>query len=401
MDQSSFIPLITTAVYFLPSIIAFSRKARNPVSILVVNFFLGWTIIGWIIALAMSVRTNDRSSSKKPEIQSQKQLPPPTGALTENEALLMNGARRMGASFGAVRNVFTKGKSNFSVENTKKPFYKKWWVLVILGLIIFYLVAPKKQDSDKSNSNSTEQSASPDTTPSTPWSENIVASSNGAELSKSACAAIGSFIDLQAKVISDRLNATEVPSLDNFESADFLKTIEWEDFEHKQDIVRQELAITDPILVQNSVLAPTDLQKKDFLQESFATCALGEVANDLIDDAIKLDLRLQSMKVKANNLPWYPDGFSEYEKGIAFRWLNSSEYNCSYGDHCWGMLIVAKNGCPSSLYAEITILDSNKANIGFTNDTTSRLSPNQQARLVFEDFTPGAKSAQLSKISCY
>jgi hypothetical protein len=29
------------------------------------------------------------------------------------------------------------------------------------------------------------------------------------------------------------------------------------------------------------------------------------------------------------------------------------------------------------------------------------LAPGQQARLVFEDFTPGADAAQLSKISCY
>ena len=403
MEQSTIVGLVSIAIYFLPSIIAFSRKARSPFSTLVINFFLGWTIIGWIIALAMAVRTNDSARMEKQPVQSQKLLPPPITQLTENEALLMTSAHKMGTVIGRVKNTISKRKGHASKEITKTPIYKKWWVLVILGLIIFYIVAPKKQDGEKtkSDSASTEQSETQETVPADPWSENLVAGANSSELSKSACIAMSSFIDQQTKVISDRLVVTEEPSTDNFESADFLKTIEWEDFDHKQDITSQQHALTDPILVANSVLIPTDQQKEEFLEESFIACDLVVLANALIGNAIKLDLRLQSMKVKANNLPWYPDGFSEYEKGIAFRWLKSSEYNCSYGDHCWGMLIVAKNGCPSSLYAEITILDSNNSNIGFTNDTTSRLAPGQQARLVFEDFTPGADAAQLSKISCY
>ena len=101
-------------------------------------------------------------------------------------------------------------------------------------------------------------------------------------------------------------------------------------------------------------------------------------------------------------LPWYPEGFTEYQgdSQIAWRWLDSGEYSCSYGDHCWGMVIIAHDGCPSMVYAEITILDASDSNIGFTNDTTSGLAAGQKAKLVFEDFTPGAKSARLAKISC-
>jgi hypothetical protein len=38
-------------LYFFPSILAGYRNMRNSVSIYVLNFFLGWTIIGWIVAL--------------------------------------------------------------------------------------------------------------------------------------------------------------------------------------------------------------------------------------------------------------------------------------------------------------------------------------------------------------
>jgi len=42
------------ALYCLPSIIAILRRAHTTGPVVVVNLFLGWTIIGWIVALAMS-----------------------------------------------------------------------------------------------------------------------------------------------------------------------------------------------------------------------------------------------------------------------------------------------------------------------------------------------------------
>ncbi|NBO55335.1 MAG: hypothetical protein EBU84_12260 [Actinobacteria bacterium] len=98
-------------------------------------------------------------------------------------------------------------------------------------------------------------------------------------------------------------------------------------------------------------------------------------------------------------LPWYPERFNEYEDDaeIAWRRLGSGQYCCAYSDHCWGMVVIARNGCSSSLYSEISVLDSGGTNIGFTNDTTSDMGSGQKANLVFEDFMPGAKSARLEK----
>lgn len=45
------------ALYFVPTIVAFSREVVNAGSVLVINLFLGWTLIGWVVALAMAVRT--------------------------------------------------------------------------------------------------------------------------------------------------------------------------------------------------------------------------------------------------------------------------------------------------------------------------------------------------------
>jgi hypothetical protein len=47
--------VIGFALYFLPSLVARSRDAANKSSVIVVNLFLGWTFLGWVVALAMAV----------------------------------------------------------------------------------------------------------------------------------------------------------------------------------------------------------------------------------------------------------------------------------------------------------------------------------------------------------
>jgi hypothetical protein len=41
--------------YMLPTIIALQRKHDSPGPIIIINIFLGWTFLGWVVALAMSV----------------------------------------------------------------------------------------------------------------------------------------------------------------------------------------------------------------------------------------------------------------------------------------------------------------------------------------------------------
>jgi len=45
-------------MYFLPSIVAFARGKRDTAAIVLLNFFLGWTMIGWVVALVWAVRAD-------------------------------------------------------------------------------------------------------------------------------------------------------------------------------------------------------------------------------------------------------------------------------------------------------------------------------------------------------
>jgi hypothetical protein len=45
-------------VYFLPFLTALIRKQHNTVSIFVLNLFLGWTFIGWVVALVWAFKND-------------------------------------------------------------------------------------------------------------------------------------------------------------------------------------------------------------------------------------------------------------------------------------------------------------------------------------------------------
>ena len=60
------------ALYLLPFIIGDIRGVPNVGSILVINLFLGWTFIGWVVALAMACR-----SKSTPVTDVSAQQPPP------------------------------------------------------------------------------------------------------------------------------------------------------------------------------------------------------------------------------------------------------------------------------------------------------------------------------------
>lgn len=48
--------VIALGVYFLPTIIAKINNQPNFASIFVLNLFLGWSLVGWVISLVWAVK---------------------------------------------------------------------------------------------------------------------------------------------------------------------------------------------------------------------------------------------------------------------------------------------------------------------------------------------------------
>ena len=50
-------------LYFAPTFVAAKRNHRNMALIAVVNLLLGWSLVGWVIALAWSFSSNAEGAS--------------------------------------------------------------------------------------------------------------------------------------------------------------------------------------------------------------------------------------------------------------------------------------------------------------------------------------------------
>jgi hypothetical protein len=44
--------------YFLPTIVAILREKHDRLSIFLLNLFLGWSLIGWVIALVWAAKSD-------------------------------------------------------------------------------------------------------------------------------------------------------------------------------------------------------------------------------------------------------------------------------------------------------------------------------------------------------
>ena len=66
------------ALYFFPTIVAFVKKKANKSAILVLNIFLGWTLVGWVVALVWAVSEEQRTVVLQQTIM--QPMPPQQGA---------------------------------------------------------------------------------------------------------------------------------------------------------------------------------------------------------------------------------------------------------------------------------------------------------------------------------
>src|SRR5579871_6590603 len=64
--------LLLLVPYFLPTIVAIARRKNSAVGVFLLNFFLGWTLIGWVGALIWAL-----SSDRQPMVIVNNPVPAP------------------------------------------------------------------------------------------------------------------------------------------------------------------------------------------------------------------------------------------------------------------------------------------------------------------------------------
>jgi hypothetical protein len=145
-----------------------------------------------------------------------------------------------------------------------------------------------------------------------------------------------------------------------------------------------------------------------FARDSLFVCHVGASIEQLTAKLAALDVRTSDLVDLAAAKPWYPQGYypAPGEESIAWRWDDNvtgcrDGYSIE-GEYCWGMRVIARDGCPSSLYASINIIQGSTV-IDFSNDTLNGLEPGQTGELAFKAFenTTATLSGHLKEINCY
>lgn len=69
--------VVAIGLYWIPTAVALVRRREIPNvgSVVVINLFLGWTVVGWVVALAMAVRSRPQPQYMPPPWQ--QPMPPP------------------------------------------------------------------------------------------------------------------------------------------------------------------------------------------------------------------------------------------------------------------------------------------------------------------------------------
>jgi hypothetical protein len=73
-------------LYFVPSVVALYRETPNKGSTIVVNIFLGWTVIGWVVALAMAFGRTEKTFSRPASNPNLPPLPQRLGTTFQTES---------------------------------------------------------------------------------------------------------------------------------------------------------------------------------------------------------------------------------------------------------------------------------------------------------------------------
>ncbi len=294
------------------------------------------------------------------------------------------------------------GNNSNELRPVKKPFYKKWWVWVIAGTILFYMVMPKV---DPEVGTTTTSSTTPSTValattvPDVKYQEILDLGVVPLELSQQICKPLKSSIVAQNKSASRYMALTDPVMGNAYKGQEFLSANSWTSSSQGDTFIFELETTAGGVLATATMSTPTRSMQLAFLLDSLVVCDLQTQYDEALGLSTQVDSRILAVRSSVKNLPWYPEGFESYDSNTAYRFQDKGEFRCDYFS-CWGMEFVSKVSC-SSFYVEITILDSSGANIGYSNDSASGVQPNQKVKMKFDAVEDAAQTARLAKVSCY
>ena len=213
------------------------------------------------------------------------------------------------------------------------------------------------------------------------------------------CTAYSDLIDQYTSTVAKRTKSLDGKAGDPYRAAKFVGNNGWVYEDLSVDFNNDwEAAATGALNAVSNGQARTVDSLDDYREASLDACGLATNYSALESDISGIDRQQSSVVTAAENKPWYPKGFDEWQTGVAFKHIPRGG-DC-YGCYYWAYDVVTEDGCPSGLYVEISITDSSDRAIDWTNDTLSSLKAGQKGRLVFRTYNDNANSFDVTEINC-
>lgn len=140
----------------------------------------------------------------------------------------------------------------------------------------------------------------------------------------------------------------------------------------------------------------------DLAAEIAAKCNVPLDNADWAENVNRFNAILSQLKSKADQVPWYPEGYSEWasDTTLAWKWYKGASCSSSFWS-CWHIKVITQSGCPSGLYGEINIMDGGGTVIDYTNDLIGGTSPGDTVLLEFTSYNDYAETGRLTELNCY
>ena len=270
-------------------------------------------------------------------------------------------------------------------------------------------VAASVEPSEPSAEPSAEASAQPDPDPTTEepveekpltYEDLVTGNLSNAEI----CASYQTLIDKYDAVITKRTKSLDGKSEDPYKAASFKRKNDWvsSNLSSAYEEDWEATATSALNVVSNGQAGQLD-SVDQYLEASLQSCGLEDSYRQQTADVSAIDSKQSAVGTAANNKPWYPKGYKEWDSNMAFKYANNKGGDpCGYSRCTYGKVqVVTRDGCPSGVYAAMNFLNSAGVVEDYSNDTVPYLAPKQKALLTFKSYSSlGSGTIQLVELNC-
>jgi hypothetical protein len=142
--------------------------------------------------------------------------------------------------------------------------------------------------------------------------------------------------------------------------------------------------------------------KDQWIDAVLEHCKLSDVSSSTKENLLQIDREFSRIQTLANSAPWFPEGYTEIQDGIAIRWVDGGPDPCDGYCEYATLELITKSGC-SGLSIEATFSNDVASDTAF--DFLEQLEPAEKVTVQFQSFNDDIMELgydiEVTELQCY